>query len=304
MAMRAWQCGPFLHLGGARRGQDAPGAGARPRAAARRRRAPRRRRLPDDAADAPVGRGGRAARACTSLPDATELRPPRDFHGVAVTYARVASAASRWARQCSAGDARHRRRGPPPRRGARVGRGLRGGVRGGRPLAAAVGHAVSLATPRRSRACATTTASPCPTSPTPTPTRCATAICRPVTFVPYDGVLQWRSGDDVVEASFGDALAGREAARRYRTAISTELPDGLPRILAAAHERLRARARRRPPRRRRARRRRRRQPRPGDRRVAARGHRRGAASSSCTPRRARPRSSPPSPARPTPGSSP
>ena len=42
---------------------------------------------------------------------------------------------------------------------------------------------------RRSRACATTrTASPCPTSPTPTPTRCATAICRPVTFVPYDGV--------------------------------------------------------------------------------------------------------------------
>ncbi len=65
-------------------------------------------------------------------------------------------------------------------------------------------------------------------------------ICRPVTFIPYDGVLQWRSGDDVVEASFEDALAGREAGRRYRTAISVGLPDGLPRILAAADERLRS----------------------------------------------------------------
>jgi len=63
-------------------------------------------------------------------------------------------------------------------------------------------------------------------------------ICRPVTFIPYDGVLQWRSGDDVVEASFADALAGREAARRYRTAISVDLPDGLPKILAAAHAKL------------------------------------------------------------------
>src|SRR5215210_1874306 len=34
------------------------------------------------------------------VPDATELRPPRDFDGVAVTYARVASAAARWERQC------------------------------------------------------------------------------------------------------------------------------------------------------------------------------------------------------------
>src|SRR3954471_24800059 len=34
------------------------------------------------------------------VPDASELRPPRDFDGVAVTYARVASVAERWARQC------------------------------------------------------------------------------------------------------------------------------------------------------------------------------------------------------------
>ena len=63
-------------------------------------------------------------------------------------------------------------------------------------------------------------------------------VCRPVTFIPYDGRLQWRSGDDVVEASFGDVLTGREAGRRYRTAISVELPDGLPRILQQANERL------------------------------------------------------------------
>ena len=64
-------------------------------------------------------------------------------------------------------------------------------------------------------------------------------ICRPVAFVPYDGTLSWRSGDDVIESSFSDAqLSGREASRRYRTAISTELADGLPRILRAADERL------------------------------------------------------------------
>jgi superfamily II DNA or RNA helicase len=63
-------------------------------------------------------------------------------------------------------------------------------------------------------------------------------ICRPVTFIPYDGTLQWRSGDDVIEAGFDTVLSSREASRRYRTAISAELTDGLPRILAAAHGKL------------------------------------------------------------------
>jgi hypothetical protein len=63
-------------------------------------------------------------------------------------------------------------------------------------------------------------------------------VCRPVTFVPYDGTLQWRSGDDVIEAGFDTVLTAREASRRYRTAISAELSDGLPRILAAAHAKL------------------------------------------------------------------
>ena len=65
-------------------------------------------------------------------------------------------------------------------------------------------------------------------------------ICRPVCFVAYDGTLSWRSGDDVIESSFETVLSRREASRRYRTAISTELPDGLPRILREADAKLRA----------------------------------------------------------------
>jgi superfamily II DNA or RNA helicase len=67
----------------------------------------------------------------------------------------------------------------------------------------------------------------------------ADAVCRPVCFVAYDGSLSWRSGDDVIESSFETVLSTREASRRYRTAISTELPDGLPRILGEADAKLR-----------------------------------------------------------------
>ena len=67
----------------------------------------------------------------------------------------------------------------------------------------------------------------------------ADRICRPVCFVAYDGTLSWRSGEQVIESSFETVLCAREASRRYRTAISTELPDGLPRILRESDERLR-----------------------------------------------------------------
>ncbi len=63
-------------------------------------------------------------------------------------------------------------------------------------------------------------------------------VCRPIRFIPFDGTLQWVSGDRVVEGSFADALNAGESARRYRTAISTELADGLPRILGLAQQRL------------------------------------------------------------------
>ncbi len=63
-------------------------------------------------------------------------------------------------------------------------------------------------------------------------------VCRRVAFVPYDGTLQWQSGDEVIESSFDDVVASRERGRRFRTAISTELPDGLPRILRNANDKL------------------------------------------------------------------
>ena len=43
-----------------------------------------------------------------------------------------------------------------------------------------------------------------------------------------------------MESSFETVLSAREASRRYRTAISTELPEGLPRILKEANAKLRA----------------------------------------------------------------
>ena len=66
----------------------------------------------------------------------------------------------------------------------------------------------------------------------------AEGICRPVAFVTFDGTLSWRSGEDVVESSFETVLSAREASRRYRTAISTDLPEGLPRILREANAKL------------------------------------------------------------------
>ena len=236
VAMRAWQGGPFLI-------SAAPGAGkTRPALELARElvRAGAVRRVAVVCPTTPLTRQWAAAAGRMGvhlLPDASELRPPRDFDGVAVTYARVASAASRWARQCAgatlviADEAHH------------LGEELAWGEGFAEAFATAGRRLLLSGTPFRSDA------TPIPgvryddgvAVPDVTYTYADAvrdAICRPVTFVPYDGVLQWRSGEDVVEASFGDALAGRDAARRYRTAISTELPDGLPRILAAAHERL------------------------------------------------------------------
>jgi superfamily II DNA or RNA helicase len=171
------------------------------------------------------------------VPDAGELRPPADFDGVAVTYARAAASAARWASQCSPGtlviadEAHHL----------------------GDDLAWGLGFRTAFAATRRWLLLSGT---PFRSDAMPIPgvhyddglarpdvsysyaDAVRDGICRPVTFIPYDGTLTWRSGDEVVEASFSDQVTGREAGRRYRTAISTELDDGLPKILASAHERL------------------------------------------------------------------
>ena len=173
-------------------------------------------------------------------PDAGGPRPPRDFDGVAVTYARVASDPGPWASGVSSDslvivdEAHH------------LGEDLAWGESFRQAFASAPRWLLLSGTPFRSDA-------------TPIPgvrydadgvvvpdvsytyaQAVADGICRPVAFVTFDGTLSWRSGEDVVESSFETVLTPREASRRYRTAISTELPDGLPRILAEADAKLRA----------------------------------------------------------------
>ncbi len=72
----------------------------------------------------PLTRQWAAAAAAAGVhlqPGAATPRPPGDFHGIAVTYARVAQAGLRWARHVGPGHARDRRRGTSPGRRARVG---------------------------------------------------------------------------------------------------------------------------------------------------------------------------------------
>src|SRR3954451_18414133 len=236
VAMGAWTSGPFLV-------SAAPGAG-KTRPALELARTLLRERVVQRVAvvcpTTPLARQWAAAAARLGVrlaPDAAALRPPQDFQGVAVTYARVASVAERWARQCTAGtlviaDEAHHLPEDLARRtgfGKAFGPAARWLLLSGTPFRAdeapipGVRYDDGVAVPDVSYTYAEAVRE---------------GICRPVTFIPYDGVLQWRSGDDVVEASFAEALAGREASRRYRTAISVELPDGLPKILAAAHAKL------------------------------------------------------------------
>jgi superfamily II DNA or RNA helicase len=170
-------------------------------------------------------------------PDADELTPPHDFDGVAATYARVASSAKRWASQCGertlviADECHH------------LGDELAWGEGFTHAFAATSRWLLLSGTPFRSDQCAIAgvryedgVALPDVSYSYADAVR--DGICRPVAFIPYDGMLSWRSGDDVIESSFDTVLSTREAGRRYRTAISTELADGLPRILRSAHERL------------------------------------------------------------------
>jgi superfamily II DNA or RNA helicase len=190
---------------------------------------------------APLTRQWAAAAAKLGLhlqPDAETPRPPRDFHGVSVTYARVSMSGAKWRSMV----------GPDTLVIADEAHHLGEELAWGDGFAAAFGGAkrwlLLSGTPFRSDA-----------TPIPGVTydrdgvavadvsysyadAVREGICRPVSFITYDGALSWRSGDDVIESSFDTVLTAREASRRYRTAISTELPDGLPRILREADTRL------------------------------------------------------------------
>ena len=110
-------------------------------------------------------------------PDAESPRPPqrlpRRGRHLRADRQLAAGVGRREHARAHAGD---RRRGAPPRRGARLGR-VRSRRRSPRRRAGCCCRARrSARMRRRSRASATTpTAWPSPTSPTPTPTRCATA---------------------------------------------------------------------------------------------------------------------------------
>jgi superfamily II DNA or RNA helicase len=171
--------------------------------------------------------------------DSATPRPPRGFDGVAVTYARIAKDPGRWERAASArtlviADEAHH-----------LGEELAWGEAFTRAVGRCERWLLLSGTPFRSDATAIPGVrydSAGLAEPDVSYTYADAVqdgICRPVCFVAYDGTLSWRSGDDVIESSFETVLSGREASRRYRTAISTELPDGLPRILREADAKLR-----------------------------------------------------------------
>jgi superfamily II DNA or RNA helicase len=234
-----WRDGPFLI-------SAAPGAGkTRPALELAKQLLARRSvsRVAVLCPTTPLTRQWASAAAALGLqlaPDAPGPTPPRDFDGVVVTYARVASDPPGWARKVSPDtlvildEAHH------------LGEDLAWGTGFQQAFAGASRRLLLSGTPFRSDA-------------TPIPgvrydaerlaipyvsytyaEAVADGICRPVTFVTFDGALSWRSGEDVIESSFETVLSTREASRRYRTAISTELPDGLGRILREAEAKLRA----------------------------------------------------------------
>ncbi len=248
MSLRAWQRDALARLEDWRNGpflvSAAPGAGKTRPALELARRMLARGEANSVAVlcpTTPLTRQWAAAAAELGVqlqPDAPGPTAPRDFHGVAVTYARVAGDPRGWAAGVTretlviVNEAHH------------LGEELTWGTSFQRAFAAAPRWLLLSGTPFRSDA-------------TPIPgvsydaegvavpdvsytyaQAVADGICRPVAFVTFDGTLSWRSGEDVIESSFQTVLSSREASRRYRTAISTELPDGLPRILMEADAKL------------------------------------------------------------------
>lgn len=247
-SLRAWQHHALERLAGWREGpfliSAAPGAGkTRPALELARRllASGEARRVVALCPTTPLTRQWARAAAALGVqlqPDASGPRPTRGFDGVSVTYARVASAPAVWANEVGPNtlvivdEAHH------------LGEDLTWGSSFTRAFADVPRWLLLSGTPFRSDA-------------TPIPgvrydrdglavpdvsytyaQAVADGVCRPVAFVTFDGSLSWRSGEEVIESTFDTVLSPREAGRRYRTAISTELPDGLPRIVGEAHARL------------------------------------------------------------------
>ena len=171
------------------------------------------------------------------LPDAEGPRAPRGFHGVVVTYARVARDPAAWARVAPhtlvvADEAHH------------LGEELTWGQGFSQAFASARRWLLLSGTPFRSDKTSIPGVrySEAGVAIADVSYSYAEAVrdgvCRPMVFVPFDGEFSWRTDGVERSASFAQELPRRQHGHRYRTALAPELDEGLPRILAAAHGRL------------------------------------------------------------------
>jgi superfamily II DNA or RNA helicase len=171
------------------------------------------------------------------LPDAEGPRAPAGFHGVVVTYARVARDPQAWARVAPqtlvvADEAHH------------LGKELTWGQGFSQAFASARRWLLLSGTPFRSDKTSIPGVRYSEGGVAIADVSYSYAdavrdgVCRPMVFVRFDGEFSWRSDGVERSASFAEELPRRHHSHRYRTALAPELDDGLPRILAAAHARL------------------------------------------------------------------
>jgi superfamily II DNA or RNA helicase len=149
------------------------------------------------------------------LPDAESPRPPAGFHGVVVTYARIAQSVRQWAgaareRTLIIADEAHH-----------LGEELAWGDSFTQAFRPAKRWLLLSGTPFRSDATAIPGVdydSEGMAEPDISYTYADAVkdgVCRPVVFVTYDGTLSWRSGDD------GSSRASTPCCRRERRAVAT-----------------------------------------------------------------------------------
>lgn len=192
---------------------------------------------------APLTRQWAAAANMSGLqltPDAEGVELPYGFHGAAVTYARISMAPESWASIADArtlviADEAHH---------------LGEELSWGQTFMQAFGRAdrwlLLSGTPFRSDSSAIpgvkydSDGMATPDYSYSYAQAVADKVCRPVTFIPFDGTLSWQVGEETVTASFDDVVASEHRSKRYRTAISTELEGALPKILREANYRLMA----------------------------------------------------------------
>lgn len=236
-AAAGWSSGPFLVAA-------APGAGKTRPALLLARELLRRgeiNRLAVVCPTAPLTAQWAAAAGELGLdlePDAARLGTTSDFDGVAITYARAAAGAAAYGRECGrrtlviADEVHHLGDELAWGEGFRRGFGSAGRtlLLSGTPFRSDDAAIPGVAYDREGFAVPDVTYS--------YGEAIRDGACRRVVFVPFDGTLVWRVGDETVESSFEEELSRGERARRYRTAISVELPEGLPRILRQADQQL------------------------------------------------------------------